>query len=372
MNTDISIRPAHLGGVEAPGAFADHIGFFTPPRINMLGDVFTPRDENGEPVLAPDQYGKTSRPTLQVIMLWENDTRIYYPLDDQGRSTFDPDSPVPPSCYSDDRIAPSPNAMQQQNDICATCPRAVRDLPSFDQKTKVSACKDKYKVACLVAGAKAKVFLLDVGPASRRGYAQYRNFLKQHHALPNQVITRLDYADKAFLFSFEAWIDERTGEMVKQISSTDEPAMIVNAFSTARQTALPGPAVKPQPAPVQPQVTAQSEPEPVAPSQGEQTVLEAPRRRRGRPPNEAPSAPPPVSFAGPDTAMQSANVQTREGVVTGVTVGPAAKPFLHDPTTINHNPAPQQARNNGGGFGMEPAEKPPVDIQEALNRAFGA
>ena len=171
MNTDISIRPAYLDQLAPPDAFAETIGFVRPPRISMLNDRFNVLDENGDAVLPPSLQ-------LQVILLWENDTRIYYPAGE-----YEPDSAVPPSCYSDDKIRPSENAMQPQHSTCAGCPRAVRDQPSFNGKTTVSACKERFKLAVLVAGAKGKVFLLDIGPASRRAYGAYRNLLKHHHAI---------------------------------------------------------------------------------------------------------------------------------------------------------------------------------------------
>ena len=221
MNNDIAIRPAYLGGPPVEAAFSDHSELALPPRISMIDDRFNPIDENGNQVLPPSL-------SLDVILLWENDTRVYFPLDGKGNSTYEPDSSVPPTCFSDNRVTPSLGAQQPQSKLCANCPRAVRDIPSFSGKTMVSACKNRYKVACLAAAG--RVFLLSVGPASRRPYEQYLRLLKAHHAAPYEVVTRLDYRAKAFEFSFSSWLDERQAKFVRDKLQTDEPALVVNAF----------------------------------------------------------------------------------------------------------------------------------------------
>src|SRR5208282_1616097 len=123
MNTDITLRPSTLGSFVPEDAFADTIGFVSPPRISMASQRFNVLDENGELLMKPDS-------TLLVIMLAENDTREYRSKKDDGSSTYDADNPLPPDCYSDDRIAPSEGAVSPQSPTCAACPRAIRDQPS--------------------------------------------------------------------------------------------------------------------------------------------------------------------------------------------------------------------------------------------------
>ena len=320
MNQDISVRPAYLGDLDDQG-FAENIGFTQPARISMKDDRFNVLDENNTAVLSPSLQ-------LQVIMLAENDTHIYYP-----KGSYDPDTPIRPTCFSDNGVTPSVGASQPQSDLCATCPRAV-----WDQETPngslVPACDSRYKVACLVAGVQGRtLFLLSVPPGSRRGYEQYRKFLKTHHASPKTVITRLDYKDKKFGFSFEGWINERVADLVRKVSATDEPAMLVNSMDKPRTLALPAPNVA---------VVQDPRPDARVPVQDAPNVavVQDPPRRRGRPPKESESFMP----AGP--------------------IAPAAPAASFTPP--QSQPAPASS-----GFGMEAAQKPPVDIQEALNRAFG-
>src|SRR5271167_1303963 len=228
---DISLRPTYLSSLGVDGNFADTRDFVRPPRISMLGDAFTPLDENDEAVL-PKSF------TLNVIMLRENPTRILWPKRDDG--TYDPASV--PICFSDNRITPSEGAAQPQSVLCSNCPQAERNQPSHSGKGLVSACKQHYKVAVLVENAGKKVFLLDITPASIKPYNQYLGYLKTHHTKPEQVITKLGYVDKTFTFTFWKWVAEAAVEPIQQLLLTDEPAMVVNAYDKPRDyTPLPKP-----------------------------------------------------------------------------------------------------------------------------------
>src|SRR5271157_5460340 len=260
---DISLRPTYLSNLGVEGNFADTRDFIRPPRISMLGDAFTPLDENDEAVL-PKSF------TLDVIMLRENPTRILWPKREDG--AYDPAST--PVCFSDNRITPSEGAAQPQSALCSTCPQAERNQPGFSGKTLVSACKQHYKVAVLVDNAGKKVFLLDITPASLKPYNQYLGFLKKHHAKPEQVITKLGYVDKTFTFAFEKWVVEAAVEPIQQILLTDEPAMVINSLDKPLQTALPKPET--------PYGAAQIRPVQELPPQPA-VIVDPPRRGPGRP-----------------------------------------------------------------------------------------
>ena len=326
MNNDISLRPAYLGETAIPGAFSDAMG--QPARITMDAG-FETIDENGQAVLPPSLE-------LDVILLRDNDTRIYYPKNERGESTYDPSTPVPPTCYSDNRVTPSVGAMQPQSDLCATCPRSVWDQPT-PKGNLVPACQNRYKIACLVKGAGDKVFLLGAAPTSRKPYEAYKRFLKAHHAEPHDVITRLRWIDKALTFEFVEWVNEKVVGFIADVQSTDEPAMIVNALDKPRErhAALPAPEPVRQVAavthpPVQ-QATPAAEWGQKAVEQAILPPTEALKRGRGRPPREAAA-----SAAG-----------------------------------FTPQPSPPAPKGNGNGFGMETPQAPPPNIQDALEKAFG-
>jgi len=265
MNNDITLRPAYLGETRREDAFSDTLGFAQPARISM-DSGFNVLDENGMRILPTSL-------TLDVIMLWENDTRVYYPPD-----SYDSSRPTPPTCFSDDKVRPSPNAIEPQSELCANCPRAV-----WDQKTPkgnlVPACDNRYKVAVLVAGTKGTIFLLSVAPASRRPYENYRRYLKVNHAQPNDVVTRLGYENKALTFSFNAWVSPDLLPFVQRALETDEPKMIVGR--TAPLSALP-------PRPTVHRVIAEAGPTqlayvPPVTETSPAVPLETPKRGPGRP-----------------------------------------------------------------------------------------
>jgi len=328
---DISLRPTYLSNLGVEGNFADTRDFIRPPKISMLGDAFTPLDENDEAVL-PKAF------TLSVIMLRENPTRILWPKREDGAY----DRASTPVCFSDNRLTPSEGAARPQSVLCSNCPKAERNQPGFSGKTLVSACKQHYKVAVLVENAGKKVFLLDITPASIKPYNQYLGYLKTHNAKPEQVITKLGYVNKTFTFTFWKWVTEDAVEPIQQLLLTDEPAMVVNAFDKPRQTALP----KPETPYVATQITPAQELPP-------QTIEDPPTGAltpfgvalsSGRPPD------PPKRGPG------------RPRKDPGETV-PASSAVSPTP--------PQSGSARPSNFGMEPAEAPDAAMQKALFEAFG-
>jgi hypothetical protein len=337
---DITQRPAYLDGFEA-GGFADTIGFARPPRI-VTNDGFRVVSEDGIDVL-PRSID------LKVIFLWENDTRLYYP-----KGEYDPTNPTPPDCFSDNRVTPSAAAIHPQSELCASCPHSVWDQPT-PRGNLVPACDSRYKVACLVAGAGGKVFLLSVAPASRKPYELYRKYLKQHNAYASAVVTKLTYADKQLGFQFDSWVDEKIKTFIEKVTATNEPAEIVGSNDKPRQQALPAPEQRRELTPAAAAAPAATsfapgpviEDRPTRPA----TVVDPPaqRRTRGRPPkDEAPQA---AQFGQAPAA-------------------PAARP------TAQLNPASQGNGQNAvnpnvQGFGMEAPQAPNADIQKRLDEAFG-
>src|SRR5208282_4458433 len=301
---DISLRPAYLSSLGVDGNFADTRDFIRPSRISMLGDAFTPLDENDEAVL-PKSF------TLNVIMLRENPTRILWPKRDDGN--YDPASV--PICFSDNRITPSEGASQPQSVLCSNCPQAERKYPSFSGKSLVSACKQHYKVAVLVENAGKKVFLLDVTPASLQPYNQYLGYLKTHHTKPEQVITKLGYVNKTFTFTFWKWVTESAVEPIQQLLLTDEPAMVVNAYDKPRQTALLKPVLSSGDADssllLKPMMSSSDADSSLPPPQTiadlptkSATVVDPPKRGPGRPRKDPGEAAVPVSSAVNPTPPQ--------------------------------------------------------------------
>lgn len=356
---DITQRPAHLGESDS-GGFAETLGFARPPRI-ITNDGFSVISEDGVAVL-PRSID------LSVIMLWENDTRLYYPKGD-----YDPANPTPPACYSDNRVTPSEGAMQPQSDLCASCAHSVWDQPT-PKGNLVPACDSRYKVACLVAGAGGKVFLLSVAPASRKPYELYRKYLKGHNAKPHEVVTKLTYVDKQLGFQFGSWVEAKAVDFVKKIRATNEPAELVGASDKPKQIALPAPTTLPEAKAIVEQAVIETLTKAPPATFGEPEVEDRPTkpatRPRGRPPKEVtvgPSSEPSVPQGHPQgsTAFGAAPA------------APVAKPMAPPPPVSNggfgqqHYPNPPVGAQGSQGFGMEAAQTPNADIQARLDEAFG-
>lgn len=360
---DITQRPAYLGESKT-GGFAETIGFARPPRI-IPDDGFSVVGDGGELVL-PRSID------LKVIMLWENDTRLYYP-----KGEYDSSNPGPPDCYSDNRVTPSAGALRPQSDLCASCAHSVWDQPT-PRGNLVPACDSRYKVACLVAGAGGKVFLLSVPPASRKPYELYRKYLKQHNTEANDVITTLTWASKQLGFQVADWVDEKTAAFIKKVAATNEPAEIVGSSDKPRTPALPKPehaqptqqtvtAIQAPPANNPPVAGSASfgEPEPVVEDRPTRpaTVVKPPSqgKPRGRPPNPPKEAPTKEMFG--DQGQQAAPQAAAQ--FGQAPAAPAARP------TAQQSPAPSWDSPGASGFGMEAAQAPSSDVQRRLDEAFG-
>src|SRR5258706_8465695 len=174
------------------------------PRISIKGSRFTLIDAGGTKF--PWQ-----QLILPVVIIGANPvaSKIYY------EGPYDPDSGSPPTCYSDNGIAPSMNASYKQSATCATCPHfgwGSATSPLTGKPTK--ACDDKKKIAVKVIGDQAfQTYELQVPPASLRALNTYGAFISARNTPDNSrkadvsdVITLLSFVpDAVGMLKFEHW-----------------------------------------------------------------------------------------------------------------------------------------------------------------------
>jgi len=145
---------------------------------------------NGEEYLVPDLH-------LDVVIIRANPktSKLYFD------GAYAPDSGTPPTCYSDNGIGPSSNALQPQSSTCSACPHNQMNSKINPQTGKGSkACSDRQKLAFIIQGDTAvNVYELQVPPDSLGNLRAYRDFLRQQKDKPDmgQMVTRLTFDDKA-------------------------------------------------------------------------------------------------------------------------------------------------------------------------------
>ena len=183
--------PGHLAKISERaqsliGKSLDNIGRGQPPRLSIEGNRFTLIDTAG---------GRMPMDTLycDVVFVDVNDhkSKIYYPPD----SPYDPESPEPPVCFSDNGVAPSVQAQEPQNSLCGTCPKQA--WGKINQLgNKVPWCTDYLKTAILVPQASQHQqypFLFRIPPASFGNFRAYLTALRDRQIRLDFVVTRVEF-----------------------------------------------------------------------------------------------------------------------------------------------------------------------------------
>lgn len=280
-----------------------------PPMISIRASKFRLVDPGGEEALVNSL-------TMSVIVLTGNEhvSKLYYA---EAYNPADSDA-KPPTCFSDNGVAPSSEAATPQAQSCAACPHAAWGSKITPAGTKIKACSDSKKLAVVLAVdtpivvngaasmAKAyeQVYLLRVPAASMGNFRAYGKSIVGRGIPLQGVITELSFDPEvdypALLFKATGFVHSaatfgvlrqkaETDEVKDLVGANDRPLSNGAAAATASVTALPPPPAHlaaPAPAaaavipPTPPAAPLPSAPAPSAdPAAGISTT-----RRRGRPP----------------------------------------------------------------------------------------
>src|SRR5262245_26694539 len=149
---------------------AGNLGQGSIPYLSILGGRFTLIDAAGNESPAGG-FDQAIGVYIDCTIIDVNDhiSKIYYD------APFDPNASgwSPPTCWSDNGVAPSRNANKPQSPTCASC----QWFPWGSATSKVSgkgvkACSDYQKLAILVTGYEP-IFLLRVPPNSLNPLREY-------------------------------------------------------------------------------------------------------------------------------------------------------------------------------------------------------
>ena len=216
-----------------------NLGQSRPPRVSINGNVFTLMDAAGN-----------ERPavhTLDIIMIDgnANKSRTY-----REASTYNPNDPLPPDCFSDNGEAPSSYALKPQSDSCHTCQWARRGSATSKVSGKpISACDDSQKLAVILPDDPSRmVFQLTITKGSLQSFRAYMDTLGGHKYEPEEVITRLSFVSKVTgVLQFEP-IGEVDDDTKTFIAGTAGSAALkyVTGEDDVPIGALPAPAARPQ------------------------------------------------------------------------------------------------------------------------------
>jgi hypothetical protein len=334
--------------------------------------------------------------SIQVIFVGGNShvSKTYMP------DPYEKDSPTPPTCWSDNGVAPSDQVAKPESPTCAICPH--NKWIGTGPNATPPECSDRKKTAVLVAGAGDTVFLLDIPPASLKPFRKYMAYLggEVKHD-PEHVLTTLTMVDRVLQFSAAGYVPDELKPKIDQIVASPAPDDVVNEHDRPHQAALAGPAPNlpghqhaierqfaAQPLPV-------AAPEPVdmipetftdprfAAAAADQAAREAKpmTSQEAEAHNSGKPARKPRSDKGVPRKEPQLGTPEQAGLgQPGVSADPFARMYPQAPTDERNpppqefihrdlNPAPQL--NSAAQFGMAQAGPPPADMSNMLTKAFG-
>jgi hypothetical protein len=178
------------------------------PRISIKGGRFTLIDAGGTKYPWPNL-------TLPVIVVGANPkkSKVYYD------GPYDPEGTTPPTCFSDNGIAPSMNATRKMARTCAECELGAwgSDVSQMTGKP-TKACDDKKKLAVIVIGDTAQLtYELQIPPATLKNLNKYAAFVGSNSTPDGSrkadvcdIVTNISFMpDQVGILDFAAaaWID---------------------------------------------------------------------------------------------------------------------------------------------------------------------
>lgn len=272
MANEISIAntqiPAHLANrIGKPSALATSIGGGLSsgegfPRISIKGSRFRLVEDGAEVIL--------NTTTIDVVIVGANPrlSKLWY------AKKWDPnDEPAAPDCFSLNGIAPDPESVSPQNDLCATCPHNAWGSRVTDAGQKLKACADQKRLAVVSADdPEGTVYLLQVTPAALKGLNGFQKELVARGIAPEIVRTKIGFdTDASFpklTFGFGGFLDEDTINAVDKLFGA---AKVLEITGEKPLEPAPKPKAEPKPQLVK-EVPAEPAPQP-------EPVAEAPKAK---------------------------------------------------------------------------------------------
>lgn len=190
-----------------------------------------------------------------------------------------------PECYSNDGVAPAPDAENPQCKTCAACQHNKWGSKISDEGKKLKECQDSKRLAIAPLGLLSDVMLLKVPAGSLKAWDEYVQMLRKRGVTPPMVGTKLTFdftvAYPSLVFKGIGVLPPAMQQEVLAARESDEALAITGGVRSLVEAEAE---VETAPEPA-----GQTKPEPAAP------------RRRGRPPKAAETAAKPEPAAEPTT-----------------------------------------------------------------------
>jgi len=226
-----------------------NVGQGNPPYLSIEGNRFTLVDVAGNTIPIQTLH-------IDVVIVDVNDhvSKIFF----DPSKPYDPNTPTPPLCFSDNGIAPSINAGHPQAPTCASCPNNVWGSKISQMGSAVKACADQQKIAIYAPEYSDGLFLLRIPPGS---FVNWRGYMAKFLGAgldPIRVITRISFQQGVMgtlMFHSPGYVDEKMVDPLVKMVQVKAADAIIGRLDKPRTGALlqmqPPPAL---PTPAQPPV----------------------------------------------------------------------------------------------------------------------
>ena len=207
------------------------------PVISIKGKVFHILRGDEATLLTRDVDGdEVPAPSIEVVMVDANRnvSKTYYEEGYTEGSTEKPD------CYSDDGIAPAPDAQTPQCTSCAACQWNQWGSRISESGAKAKACADLRRIAVASPSDLEDVMLIRVPAMSLRPLGDYQSKLSKHGAALQEVVTRIGFDPSAAhpLLTFKpvGFLSEMADlEKIKEMMATPTVKQILGIMPTPAQ-----------------------------------------------------------------------------------------------------------------------------------------
>lgn len=198
------------------------------PRVSLRGREFR-FIENGEEIAK-------FRDSIDVIILGVEP--------DQGRMIktfyskgYQPGAKEPPSCSSDDGIAPAPWVTDKQAQTCQQCPKNVFGSATSPTGKATKACRDSKRIWIVLANdpkpiEERTMFGMNVTVASLKSFSEHGRKLAgmgQGPAVAITTVTMLDTEFPQVEFSLKSWVPVEQVEYALKVSNERPWKMFTSA-----------------------------------------------------------------------------------------------------------------------------------------------
>lgn len=362
--------PVHLQQYATPDItdrLAGNLGAGTPPYLSIRENRFTLYDAGGdsEPITTVDP--KTGIPYVDccVVDVGDHASKIYY---DQPFSPNE-DSWRPPTCWSDNGVAPSVQASEPQSATCAGCPKAVWGSATSKMSGKgIPAC-GKYQKLAIILPDDDVTFLLRVPPNSLDNLRTYNLKFRGQAFSIRDVMTRISFVQGQIgTLSFQAldFINEAMAKQRQAVISEKKTDLLVGRGDKPIGSMLPAPG------------GAQASPTPGAAAQNaaSQSTVTASQQTQNAPTATAAASPSEQPVAGRRRRRSQAeiaadNARTASPPNGGASAAGGQAPFRPDPLPATGETAAAPAGGQGSAFGISPGVEPDPAMAAALKSVFG-